>query len=252
MAQGNSFWKGYSEIFNKHNLNSLLEIKKILETIKNKKSYLIEDLGFINKYIHETGIEMSLNGKFNNNIEILDFIKNKDIYYSSKIYINSRDLNIFAGLILSMDENERNEFLKIWKSINFNEMFNEEQYNEFQKVIIFHISHISLFHLLFELFGDFNENISNYKNIIPFKNKYNSLIQLINNEYLINLNDTFIEDSANLIYLLEEHRKIGKSFIQNDLINKLPLNIIIKIFFKFMNKFKEIHDDIIDEIATFF
>jgi len=33
---------------------------------------------------------------FNNNIEILDFIKNKDIYYNSKEYINFRDINIFA------------------------------------------------------------------------------------------------------------------------------------------------------------
>ena len=79
---------------------------------------------------------------FNNNIEILDFIKNKDIYYNSKEYINFRDINIFAWLRLSIDSNERNEFLKIWKSINFNEMFNEEQYNEFQKIIIIHISHI--------------------------------------------------------------------------------------------------------------
>jgi len=69
---------------------------------------------------------------------------------------------------------------------------------------------------------------------------------------LINLNDTFIEDSTNLIYLLELQRKIGKSFIQNDLINKLNINLIIKIFIRFLSKFKEILDDIIDEIAVFF
>ena len=101
-----------------------------------------------------------------------------------------------------IEENEKIEFIKIWQSINFKEMFNEEQYNEFQKMIILHITHISFFHLIFELFGDFNENMSNYKNIILFKNKYISLIQLVSNEYLNNLNDTFIEDSANLIYIL--------------------------------------------------
>jgi len=115
---GEEFWKVYSEIFNKKNLEALLEIKKILENIKKKRNYLIEDLGFIHKFIHETGIEASLNGKFNNNIEILDFIKNKDIYYSSKKYISFRDINIFAGLRFSMEENEKNEFIKIWKTIN--------------------------------------------------------------------------------------------------------------------------------------
>ena len=151
-----------------------------------------------------------------------------------------------------MEENEKNEFIKIWKTINFKEMFDEEQFNEFQKMIILHISHISFFHLIFELFGDFNENMNNYKNIILFKNKYNSLIQLVTNEYLNNLNDTFIDDSANLIYILEQQKKIGKSFIQDDLINKLPIIIIRKIFFRLLSKFKELSDEIIDEIAKFF
>ena len=235
------------------NLNILLEIKKILNNIKNKNKDLVKDITFINKFIHDTGIDMSKGKKFRNNIEILEFIRDKDIYYTSKNYKNFRDVHIFVGLNLSMGKEEKNEFLEIWNSINFNEMFDEDQYSEFQIVILSHITHIPLFHLLFQLFGDYNElNSSNYNNIVLFKNKYNSLIQLCNKEKLDELKDIFIDDSANLIYILEQKRKLGKSFIQNDLIKNLPSSIMNKIFFKLLSKFQDLSDGILEEIANYF
>lgn len=200
---GEEFWRTYSEYFNKKNLSTLLTIKKILINIKDKNKNLVKNIDFINKFIHDTGIEMSKNKKFRNNIEILEFIKDKDIYYSNKNFKKFRDVNIFIGLNLSMNKDEKKEFLNLWSSIDFNEIFDEEQYMEFQKVITSHISHISLFHLIFQLFGEFNEdNSRNYDNIILFRDKYNSLIHLINRENIDDLNDTFIEDSINLIYIL--------------------------------------------------
>ena len=250
---GDNFWRTYSEFFNMKNLNILLEIKKILNNIKNKNKDLVKDITFINKFIHDTGIDMSKGKKFRNNIEILEFIRDKDIYYTSKNYKNFRDVHIFVGLNLSMGKEEKNEFLEIWNSINFNEMFDEDQYSQFQIVILSHITHIPLFHLLFQLFGDYNElNSSNYNNIVLFKNKYNSLIQLCNKEKLDELKDIFIDDSANLIYILEQKRKLGKSFIQNDLIKNLPSSIMNKIFFKLLSKFQDLSDGILEEIANYF
>ena len=250
---GEEFWKKYSEFFNKQNLNILLEIKKILENIKNKKSDLVKDINFINKFIHDTGIEMSKMRKFRNNIEILEFIKEKDIYYTSKSFKKFRDVNIFVGLNFSMGKEEKIEFLKLWKTFDFNEMFDEEQYMEFQKIIISNICHISLFHLIFQLFGEYNENNSNnYENIILLRDKYNSLIQLVTQKNLSDINDVFIEDSSNLIYILAQKKGIGKSFIQKDLLKKLPLSINNKIFLKLLSKFKDIPDNIIEEIADYF
>ena len=131
---GYDFWKNYAEYFNKQNLSILLEIKKILCAIKDKNRNLLKDMDFINKFIHETGIEMSKGKKFRNNIEILEFIKNKDIYYTTKKYKSFRDVDIFDNLNFLMEKEEKKEFLKLWNSINFNEMFDEEeQYSKFQK-----------------------------------------------------------------------------------------------------------------------
>ena len=249
---GDEFWKTYSEFFNKQNLNTLLMIKKILINIKNKNENLVKDIDFINKFIHDTGIDMSKKKKFRNNIEILEFIKDKDIYYSSKKKRTFRDVNIFIGLNLLMNKDEKTEFLKLWKTIDFNEIFDEEQYKEFQKIITSHISHISLFHLIFQFFGEFNkENSRNYDNIILFRDKYSSLTRLINKENLNDLNDTFIEDSANLIYILEEKNKLGKPFIQEELIKKFPISINNKIFFKLLSKYGKLPDNIIEEIADY-
>ena len=210
-------------------------------------------MDFINKFIHDTGIEMSKKRKFRNNIEILDFIKYKDIYYSDKTFKKFRDTNIFIGFNLSMNRDEKNEFLKLWNSIDFNEIFDEEQYFEFQKIITSHISHISLFHLIFQFFGEFDEkNSKNYDNIILFRDKYNSLIKLLSKENINDLNDSFIEDSANLIYILEQNKSLGKSFIQNDLVKRLPIEINNKIFLKLLSKYAKLPDNIIEEIADFF
>ena len=250
---GEEFWRTYSEYFNKKNLSTLLTIKKILINIKDKNKNLVKNIDFINKFIHYTGIEMSKNKKFRNNIEILEFIKDKDIYYSNKNFKKFRDVNIFIGLNLSMNKDEKKEFLNLWSSIDFNEIFDEEQYMEFQKVITSHISHISLFHLIFQLFGEFNEdNSRNYDNIILFRDKYNSLIHLINRENIDDLNDTFIEDSINLIYILEQKNNLGRTLIQKDLIKRLPLSINNKIFLRLLSKYENLSENIIEEIADFF
>ena len=78
---GHDFWKEYSQFFCKKDLNKLLTLEKIIANIKNKRKDLIEKSNFIYSFIHETGLEMALNHKFKDNIELLQFIKEKDIYY---------------------------------------------------------------------------------------------------------------------------------------------------------------------------
>ena len=250
---GYDFWTKYSEYFNKEHLNILYDIKNILLNIREKKKEILKDIDFIYKFIHETGVEKSKKKKFRNNIELLEFVKDKDIYYTSKKYKNFRDVEIFVGLNFLMDTGEKKEFIKLWNEIDFNNMFEEEQYLEFQKIIISHISHISIFHLLFQLFGDADENnLNNYENITLFRDKYKSLIQYINEDNIKELNEVFIEDTANLIYLLEQKRNLGLTFIQKDLMKLLPTSLNNKIFLKLISKFKKLPDNIIEEIAKYF
>ena len=239
---GNNFWEKYSELF-KSNLNILVNIKNILKNIKDKKTDLIQDLDFIDKIIHESGIEISKAHKFKNNIELLKFIKEEDIYYNSEEndeYKSNRDVNIFEGLNFSMKSEEEKEFFEYWKSINFYEMF-EDNYDNYQKIIISKIDDISQFHLIFDLFDNFkNENISE-QILSKIREKYNTLI-LANNDAKLNINknEKFISDSANLIYLLESKGK-GKSFLEDDLLNKLPIDtkIISEIFLNFYQNFHQ-------------
>ena len=119
---------------------------------------------------------MCLYHKFKNNVELLYFIKNKDIYYTSKDFKNKRDIQIFNGLYLH--ENNEEEFLKLWKTIDFKEMFNdEEQFQEFQKIIISLSDDISSFHLLFKLFDYSNNNVFNDFTIKQIREKYLSIIR---------------------------------------------------------------------------
>ena len=229
LSIGQDFWNKYSEFFNKKNLDTLLEIEKIIKTIQNKNKDLIENPDFIYYYIHETGLDMSKNHKFKSNIELLKFIKEKDIYYTSKKYRLSRNVQIFNGLNLS--ENNENEFLNLWKSINFTEMFSDdtgELYRDFQKIVISHVDNIQLFHLLFKMFDYSNLKVFNDYTIKLIRNKYIELIY--NQDNLKKFNDIFIEDTILLIYLLDEKLKIAKSFIQNDLSKKLFFNLTNKIF----------------------
>ena len=251
LSIGQDFWNKYSEFFNKKNLDTLLEIEKIIKTIQNKNKDLIVNPDFIYFYIHETGLYMSKNHKFKSNIELLKFIKEKDIYYTSKKYKLSRNVQIFNGLNLS--ENNEEEFLILWNSINFTEMFRDdtgELYKDFQKIIISLADNIQLFHLLFKMFNYSNSKIFNDYTIKLFRNKYIELIY--NQDNLNKFNDIFIEDTVLLIYLLDEKLKIAKSFIQNDLSKKLPVNLTNKIFIQLLSKFKDISDDIYIEIVDFF
>ena len=139
------------------------------------------------------------------NFEILELVE--DIR-SSKQKI---DLNIFDRLdfdIFKDKPEEKIKFIQKWKTIEFKDIYPKDNFDKFRTKIISKIKHISHFGLLFELFGDINDiNNTNYKNIIEFKDRYISLINSEKNDNLINIEETFIEDSAKLIYLLETQKK---------------------------------------------
>ena len=194
---------------------------------------------------------MSINHKFKDNIELLKFIKHKDKYYTSKKYNLERDINIFKGIILPQEKDE--EFFNLWESLNLIEMFDESQYKDLQQLIISLIDNISYFHILFRLFDYSNTKIFTDNTILLFKNKYISLIGKNTQDNLNLLNDEFIENSILLIYLLDKKLKIAKNFIQNDLLERLPIKLINKIFLKLISKFKDdLSDEINEEMTNFF
>ena len=188
---------------------------------------------------------MANNHKFKDNIELLKFIKEKDIYYTSNKYKLGRNVEIFNGLNLL--EKNKKELLQLWASIPFNEMFDEQQYKDFQKKIISLADNFSGFHLIFNLFDkDFNDNM-----ILLLKNKYISLIRDFNIEDFEDYKNNFIEDSKLLIQLLDKNLKIAKNFIQNELSQKLPISLNNEIYIKILSS-KDLSDDVIEEIANFF
>ena len=194
---------------------------------------------------------MSINHKFKDNIELLKFIKHKDKYYTSKKYNLERDINIFKGIILPQEKDE--EFFNLWESLNLIEMFDESKYKDLQQLIISLIYNISYFHILFRLFDYSNTKIFTDNTILLFKNKYISLIGKNSQNDLNLLNDEFIENSILLIYLLDKKLKIAKNFIQNDLLKRLPIKLINKIFLKLISKFKDdLSEEINEEITNFF
>ena len=251
---GQDFWLKYSEFFNEKNIETLIGIEKIIKLIQVKNKDLITNSDFIYKFIHQTGLYMSINHKFKDNIELLKFIKEKDIYYTEKKYKLSRSVEIFNGLNLS--ENNEEEFLKIWNSIDFIDMFKDQikddPYKEFQKTIISLADNIQSFHLLFKMFNYSNTKICNEDTVNLLKNKYISLIGVYNIDNFNKFNDIFIEDTILLIYLLDSKLSIAHNFIQNDLSKKLPLALTNKIIFELLSKFKELSDKVYEQISDFF
>ena len=247
---GKNFWKCYSKFFNKKNLDALIQIKTIIQIIKKKNNNLIENDDFIYFFIHETGKDMSINHKFKNNLDLLKFIKEEDIYYSSNKYRSYRDIEIFIDLKLSEIKENDNDFFKIWNSIDFAKVFDQEQFKNFQNLIISKAKDIETFHILFKLFRNFEEEIYNIDIINLLREQYISLIQNYNEKNI----ELFAEDSTLLIYLLDKKINFGVNFIKKDFINRFPSSFINKVFINLANQYKDknISENLIEEIANFF
>ena len=248
---GQEFWENYAEYFNNKNLNVLIHLEKIINKlmVKQKEGQKVSSCNFIYKFIHETGLNMAINHKFKNNKELLEFIKEKDRFYYSDKY-KEKDLRIFTGMNLS--ELLQDNSIKFWKEIDFYQIFDENQYKEFQEIIISLVRNIEQFNLLFQLFDYSNNKIFNGDTIFLFKNKYLSLIKNYNQAEFKEFNDKFINDSALLIYLLDKKLNLAKDFIRDDLSKKLPISLTNEIFLTVLSRYDDLSDDIIQEIIDIF
>ena len=246
---GENFWKIYSDKFNKKDLDKLISIKKIILNIKKKNETLIDNIDFIYYYIHETGLDMSINHKFTNE-ELLKFIKEEDIYYNLDKYKLSRDVRIFSGLQLLKIKEDEEKFYSLWNSINFTQIFDQQQINDIQKLIISNAKDIQSFHILFKLFDYSNDKIFNEDTILLLRNQYISNIQNFDENKNEKINDIFLDDSILLIYLLDKINS-GKNFVKNDFINKLSLSFVNKIFLNLIEKYV-LSEDLFLEIIDFF
>ena len=248
---GQEFWENYAEYFNNKNLNVLIHLEKIINKlmVKQKEGQKVSSCNFIYKFIHETGLNMAINHKFKNNKELLEFIKEKDRFYYSDKY-KEKDLRIFTGMKLS--ELLQDNSIKFWKEIDFYQIFDENQYKEFQEIIISLVRNIEQFNLLFQLFDYSNNKIFNGDTIFLFKNKYLSLIKNYNQAEFKEFNDKFINDSALLIYLLDKKLNLAKDFIRDNLSKKLPISLTNEIFLTVLSRYDDLSDDIIQEIIDIF
>ena len=246
---GQEFWEIYSKYFSKKNLKSLIKIKNILQNIIKMQKELIKDIDFIFHFIHETGLDMSIQYKYKNNLDLIKFIKEEDIYYISDKYKLSRDVEIFKGLKLSEIDEEDKEFFSLWNSIDFVDLFDHEQYNKIQEIIISSAEDIPSFHILFKLFKYYDEKIFNDDTLTLLRSQYIYIIQNFTENYDENINKEFIDDTSLLIYLLD--KKIGINFIE-DIKNKLPILFINKVFLKLLEKDLSENEKLIEEIANYF
>ena len=119
-----TFFEKYVLCFNEVNLDNLFYMKDIINFSKlniNKFDLKIN----IDKMIHDNGLLFVKKGELKN-LKLLDFIKRDDFYtaqnYNKSIY---RSLDILNGLDIS-EFNE--QFYLEWKTINWNDIFNDQYF----------------------------------------------------------------------------------------------------------------------------
>ena len=236
--------KNYVEYFEGVNLEALHIINKLILEIK--KSYPKFEFTYNKKtmelIIHETGINCINRGKMKNN-DILDFISS-DVFFISKHFEkeNFRPVTILSKINI---EDLDDEFLKIWRNINFNQIFYNQK-EKFYNTIADLVKNLKDFSLLYELFMIYDSRKYENYSLGIMQNKYVDLLKNFEKEKCPN----FIEDTIKLISLSDEYNVNNKGLLQYIQTN-LNFEIVKEIYFKLLEKNENLSKKTKDIITTY-
>ena len=236
-----SFFETYISYFDTIDIDSLIKVKEMINFSK-KFSININLKNDIIKIVHENGLLFSTYGKLKN-INLLDFITSKDEYYILPAYKKLRSPDILNGLDISSFDDD---FYKKWKSINWNDIFKEQKFSFYEKILTF-IKDLNDFNILYKLF-DLNEIQEN--NVIEqLQKKIVELYKNYNPEKHLN----FIEDIIILIYHSDKKNAKIDSFLTSNIQKNFNAKLVNKIYINLLSKYgDEISQKAKKIIAKFF
>ena len=239
-----SFYETYMDIFYKKNLINLIILQDLIKFMKiYEKSFEIKK--DINKYIHDTGMYLGLNGNLNN-MEIINYVKN-DVYFlpNTNFIKEPNSADIFSKLdINTMDEN----FKKQWRKIKWETIYGEE-YLKFADKIIHLVNHIKDFGLLFQLLNipELNKKNKIGDLLIELQKHYISLLKTYKKEDCPN----FVNDSSELINYTDKLGYNIKPFLSDKLEIYLSEELVYEIYMEFLTKHKNISKNAENQIVHF-
>ena len=196
----------YSEFYDHVNLDKLITLKSIVESIK-KIDQTFESKCNLEEKIHKTGLNLIKMGKIKN-IEILNLIQT-GIYYPNNSSNNkfSFPLEYLDGIDISLIDDKKNDFFKKWNAINFYSMYGNELGNYLKKVSSL-IKEIKDFGYLLKFHKSPEEEYK--KEVIKsLKTRFIEIIPTYNEKECPN----FINDVVELIYRIDYYKSEIKKFL---------------------------------------
>jgi len=224
--------KKYSGFYNEINIEKLIFLKSIEDSIRELDENYVYQSG-LEEMIHKTGLIFIKTGKIKN-MEILNFIK-ADIFFQDKRFNKKiyRPLEIFDGIDISLIE-DKNKFVKKWKSCNFYLMF-ESQLEDFLKKVASLITQMKDFGYLFKFYKLDYEKSLRVEVIKYLQNKFFQLLPTNNDKE----NTNFIEDIIELIFLSDQRKVDLKAFLTK--IEKiLDIKTVNDIYISLYEKHKDL------------
>ena len=234
------FWESYCKLID-ITIDELYQLIKYVELtndfykFKNK-----EDIYMIIEDIIHCKCLYNSEKRIANNYEILDYIKNKDLYYRINDKSRKKSIDILKGLILT-DQSEK--FYQEFKSIKFYEIF-DKNYGEFIDYIVTKIPNMKYFGLFFKIV-DIQDEYS-------FTSFY---IEKVLKHFLLLLNNFNIQECPNFyndiitFYKILELKKKNKyldnffSHIESIKQKEIVKDIYIKIFTLFGDDINQTYKD---------
>ena len=229
-----SMLEKYFEFYEDINPMNLLLLKQIISIIKGIDKNFEFKLDNIINIIHNAGLKSVKNGNLKN-MELLEFIKG-DEYYMDKKYNknNYRVLNILDGIDIDLlkKENKIEDFLKRWKEMNFDKIF-EFQQTGFLKKISSLIKEMNDFELFYPFFNISKEKELRNTFLIKMQEKYKEIISNFNFEK----NDNFIDQTVELIYFSDKNKVNIDKFLTDIIPRKFDIKTVNEIYIKLTQKY---------------
>ena len=236
----------YINYFESKNLENMDILNNIINEVKaNRQNFNLKtDMDFIN---HENTINLAKEHKLSN-LDILNFIKN-DKFYNNDEYKSSkfRSAEVISGInIFEINP----EFISKWKEIDFQKIF-DLNYYEFVSQVCKLVNHIANFTLLLELLNtskDQSKKEYNYQSISLLQKAFEILFRT----YIPERCPNFYNDIINLIYYSDQQNYNCIAFNKDVIQKLLNNNILNKIYFTVLSKYKDLSDVTIEIITDYF